>query len=715
MVKINLIRLSVLVVACFLAIGTTNAQTKVWGAGAAVGVADGEFQNNFIQAGSFTAGDNPTAWTALSISHGGPNNTVSPGAAYWTRSLTGSSQGAYWGTRSPISSPSQANGVAIFDSDFMDNGGDPNAQGNGTAVADQHGELISPRIDLQGYTNSALVLQFYTYFRDFDIDAFEVAMSVDDGLTWSPARDFKNLAPDEEQTFIRLLFKSITANVANLSQCRIKFSFVGNYYFAMIDDVTIEIAPEYDIAIGIEDLKSNFLNLRGTTVKVGSNRFMPLNNIIHSNDRREWFWGARAVNDGGKDILPSANPRLYLSIDHVDAVSGTLTPDVYLDTVSYDTLVSGAAAGDFQIEDFRDIAFIQTYGAGRYEVTYWVDHDSLDGNPANDTSRHFFTITDNTPPLTNYISKVPLNQNGDPAITGPAFTGTPTPSSWEWGSVYFFPRGATDSICIDSVRFRYYVPTGFSGSASQTLFCNIAEINPTNRFINNDNMVTQIGVSTVSLTDLNNKKGTYNAVTARDFRDAGTNGPMSLLKDNGFYYISVLTSPSLTGGNATFNENQVPWYGMFDNRNYDMNIIRSSVDSIISFSPMRVVDGTGVVNWYGGFEESNGVPSIGVHLRFKSFNPLSVSTVWETKGAELSVYPNPTSDVLNVDFSLEEANDVMYIITDMAGRVLNVTEKQNITKDFQTVDVSNFAPGVYMITARTNDGVYSSTERFIIK
>lgn len=132
----------------------------------------------------------------------------------------------------------------------MDNGGVAGAFGTGTAPTDHRGELISPRIDLSGYMDSALVIQFYALYRDFQIGELSVAVSVDDGQTWAATEDFRSAIPDLTQGNARVLFAGVTAGVANLSQCRIKFVFDGNYYFALVDDVTIEVAPTYDISMG---------------------------------------------------------------------------------------------------------------------------------------------------------------------------------------------------------------------------------------------------------------------------------------------------------------------------------------------------------------------------------------------------------------------------------------------------------------------------------
>ena len=106
------------------------------------------------------------------------------------------------------------------------------------------------------------------------------------------------------------------------------------------------------------------------------------------------------------------------------------------------------------------------------------------------------------------------------------------------------------------------------------------------------------------------------------------------------------------------------------------------------------------------------VPSIGLFLGVKPEVPLSVSTVYASTGATFNVYPNPASDVLNFNFEAEEATDVMYILTDITGRVLNVSQSSNVTNDTQSMDVSTLTAGVYLLTAKSADKNW--TEKVVI-
>lgn len=720
MVNINLTRISALFVAFFMLGATADAQTKVWGAGAATGSADGEFSSAFVQAGTFSPGDNLTSWTALSVSDDGGTNV--PGAAYWTRSTLGYSQGAYWGGTTAVGSASSANGVAIFDSDFLDNGGVPNNFGLGTSPSPHRGELISPRIDLTGTANSALVAEFFTFYRDFNGGSqMLVGISVDDGLTWTDV-DFRSSVADLTQGTARILFPNVTSGVANLSQCRLRFTFDGDYYFLIVDDVSIEVAPDYDIAMGNAFAAGTTVLDAGDNVKVGGRRNIALSNLDPT-DLREWLFGGRVINLGGSNITPAASPRLHMRIDYQDALTGAITTNVYRDSLDLDTIVAGSAEGTVNLDFMDNIDFIMNRpNGGDYQVTYWASHTNPDGNTNNDTVRHIFTVTtQSTTGTTNsaYISNARNNINGGVGASRGIFPGGGPYAGWELGTVYYFPNGATDTVTLDSVSFRYRLTNGFSGAATQTLFCNVYQMDAgvnSGGTMSDASLLTQLGVGLVNLTNLNAPGGTqagdYGRSTVTGFVDAATGAPLGSLADNAFYYISIQTKPSLTSGPATFDFNDVPWLGAEDRINYYMNASQSRPDTIINPSPLGLEDAAGTLtyNWIGFGADLT--PSIGLYITGRS-NKINVNTVWDTEGAEMNVYPNPASDVLNVEFTLEEAADVTYIITDMTGRVINMVQSDNVTTEIQNIDVSKMAAGVYMITARTDKG--TSTKRFTVK
>lgn len=226
MMRILLLSLSIL---CFNA----KAQFYIWGAESWNGADNGQFVNSFVETAGSTY--DPATWTARTISDNS-GNTI-PGAAFWSRTLTGTSQGIN-SNGAVINSPTQSNGAAIFDSDFLDSDGV--APGQGASLATQRGELISPLIDITGYTDSLLSAKFYLKYANANFDEFSISFSTDNGTTWGTSHDILAVHPNNAEGFTSVLFNDHpTYGAVNLTQCRVKLTFEGAYDYVIIDDFSL--------------------------------------------------------------------------------------------------------------------------------------------------------------------------------------------------------------------------------------------------------------------------------------------------------------------------------------------------------------------------------------------------------------------------------------------------------------------------------------------
>lgn len=713
---------------------SVQAQTVYWGVGSTNGVAAAEFQNNFVQAGTFVAGDNPTAWTALSISDNS-GNTV-PGAAYWVRSTTGVSQGAYATNMTAVPSPSQANGVALFDSDFLDNNGTrlPAGAGTGTSPSDQRAELISPRIDLSSASGVPILVEFFCQYRPFNVTEWSMAFSTDDGISWTNVTDVRSLLAGTTNATsvgtIRWLLPNVTAG-GNLSQCRLKFTFEGQYYYYILDDISIQEAPAYDIAIGEADPDAGTYFTVGNIVRMGGgNAYIAYDNLdFNAPNPINWSWGAKVVNGGYREIVPSQGARLICKIDHLPNNSSTTNVGIFYDTIAIDptdTIKVSDRDGVAFVKELSNLNFIQMQNnpAGEYFVTYWAEHDSTDGSGDNDTIRHSFFISDATnnsgsnPTRRSglYSSKARLGSDGRAFRGGSIFPGGAPHTSFEYGSLFYFPFGATDNVTIDSIDFRYYLRSGFTGAASQTVFANVYRFQDgtngaaANGFITGDEL-TLVGFSPLVINGLGTTyaAGDYHLATFTNMLNPLNGQPMGSLADGAFYYVSILIHPAVSGGMATFGANDVPTHAV-DRLNYAMNIGMTSTAEPFAPSTMNRVDAQGTENWFAGFTGFDEVPSIGLFTSHDGV--ISTQVLPNQEESTLSVYPNPVSSHLTIDWKWEgQPTNVQYIMTDATGRVVYLHQVDQVNQDLQQVDVSDLPSGIYFISARAEGGV--STQRFI--
>lgn len=703
MTKFNLLFSTALALAIFCS-SNTQAQTKIWGVGTSVGVAEAEFQNPFIQD---TIGPySPTAWTALTISEKWGRVTGGASHAFWTRSTLGHSRGFYsnppYYNPVPLPSPSLSNGIAIFDSDFMDNDSTASV-GVGSSPAQHRGELISPRIDLTGYTDSALVVKFFSQYvaNRNNTRELSVSMSTDDGATWNTPVDYRVLQVEDVAGFVSVPMPTVTAGVSNLTQCRIRFVFDSYYFYASIDDISIEIAPDYDIAIGNSRTVNTILD-RGDIVRIGGHQYFPLSNVDPT-DLKQWFWGAKLINFGVKTLYPSDNARMYVSIDFYENGTGTLIPNVYSDTMNIDTLEAGNYSGVIKIEYLKNVDFILNNGAGEYRVKYWVDHNHLDASSDNDTARHSFTITDKNE---SYLSKAGLySRDNRVDYSRRYFPGRGNYTLFEWGSTYYFPKGSTNNIIIDSIDFRYFIPSSYVGPDSQTLFVNIYLVNDgsgstsADGYLSTDEL-TLVGQSYVPLSNLTAMaSNSYGIGTAKQFFEPN-GSTLGKLNDNGMYYITIQQTAA-SGGGSSFNYNTgVSLAGEY--RNYTLNRTMGVPGSFVNH-PSRVTQaevGQSERSYGWGYGLDN-VPSIGIHFTPDS-TVTTVPRMNDNGHNTLNVSPNPTSKNITVTIDLDVPTDVQYTLTDAMGRVIQIVNSKQVTQETQTINLEDLPNGVYFLTAKTD-------------
>lgn len=78
----------------------------------------------------------------------------------------------------------------------------------------------------------------------------------------------------------------------------------------------------------------------------------------------------------------------------------------------------------------------------------------------------------------------------------------------------------------------------------------------------------------------------------------------------------------------------------------------------------------------------------------------------------VSVYPNPTTEVVNVAFELNSAQDVELSVIAIDGKTVDTKKIENALNVNSSFNVSNLNNGVYFIRIKTEEGI--STQRFVV-
>ena len=107
--------------------------------------------------------------------------------------------------------------------------------------------------------------------------------------------------------------------------------------------------------------------------------------------------------------------------------------------------------------------------------------------------------------------------------------------------------------------------------------------------------------------------------------------------------------------------------------------------------------GTGGIAWY----YTNSTPMVRMN-----FDPeLSVNSI-EANEFNLTVYPNPAQNSANVDFTLENASDVTFELTDLSGKsVYSISEKMSAGDNSIVVPTDALSNGVYMYTFSNGNAI----------
>lgn len=171
-----------------------------------------------------------------------PNNTVG-------------SRGAFANANDPILSTSAGNGFIIFDSDFLDNGGNATNPGGGVAPAPHVGTLTTDVIDLSA--KQFVMLELESYARVFFAN-MQVALSSDGGATWpdtilvhsDATLEVNGVSPNAEA-----LQYNVSNEIGGSANAKLRFIFDGrpgnangnSYYFWLLDDIKISDLPVHAI------------------------------------------------------------------------------------------------------------------------------------------------------------------------------------------------------------------------------------------------------------------------------------------------------------------------------------------------------------------------------------------------------------------------------------------------------------------------------------
>ncbi len=602
--------------------------------------------------------------------------------AAWIWSEDGTmSQGAFWGARTPIVSPSVANGAAGFNSDFYDNTGN-GTFGAGLCPAPHVGVLETPVIDCSSL-NDGVFLWFYQYWREFFAEA-EIHVSNNGGMTFDNIY-IVNEDIEVNQESRNTVVLDITDAAAGASEVVIRFVFDGTlcnangcgYYYWLIDDV--EVSDRNSLANSLALVQDDnsfqpffpFLNTQAPS-------------CITAKDTFGFSAGVTvAVPASGLQVDDVTNAVISAVVEQLNPLNGAVEDTLF----SVDTLVGTVSLGDTIFTNFGGALWAPEVGEGRYRVRYRVscDQDDLD-----------FITSDNTHSGTR--GEFLVDDSVDPAMTKNRGIGSASrwnvnnsTDFWYVGNVFDIPNYNCNNVTYFTNQFEFCAAWNDFAPYEMELF------------------IVEVSADAVA-----------NGYENFDFSGELTeNDGLTILGQIPFTYESD------DQGFAALREDMTDFFGEYIELQPGTTywvLARYKGEDIVFHcwdDNAKLPLTTGVL-WYDDTD-----------LGFRWFftgnlgqaNVLNMTLTIDidTKADEVllpentfNLYPNPViNDQLTISLDFDQATDGMIVIYDQNGKVLSMREHKGMMDQTLTTDVYMYAPGVYFVRMMTDEG--SLTKEFVIQ
>jgi Secretion system C-terminal sorting domain len=648
--------------------GFLNGQTLVW-----------PLDTNAAKISQFNGGLN--GWTTKGGAFDAQGNPLANAKIKWEWSAKG--KRAVTGATDSAATATAGNGVALFDTEnsITASGIDPNTF--------TFGELNSPSIDVDGKNNLTLI--YASYFDNIASNTY-VTWSEDGGVTWKDTIDVIQYVKP------RLTFGTSTFNGTDYA--------VGNYLDSYIDD---EVKVKLVGSKGTKQFRIKFLfeGLRyfwfvddielytfDNDMQVNRNFFAIAPNFETPKNQVEPIPFLTDISNQGNKTQP--NVKLAMKVTNLSNNAIGL-----LDTLNYANV-----SQDVTVENMlMNKTFTPSSSSNAvYRASYRIFSDSVGQYRFNDTASTLFRTTDST--FSKELGGVYRNRPAD------GFWGNSN-HSWRVGNYFYVAKGKSSTATkitarignsadlvgktISAYLYKWKQPAVDSGfardkdltivaagevkipaGAANFLFLNIPL---TNENPSLPGKFAYLEDSTAYFAVVE-----YIPTTSTTSPD----GDMEITLDNRFDYSAMEYATALQGP-GKFRKTAVfgglPTYTRFINR-----VITTIQPNDFQF------------NLFG----TNEVPVVRLTVV-----PFRVATNEVLSDAnKMEIYPNPTQNLITLDFDLEKTTDVVVRIVNINGQTV-LDRQYGVTKKERTeLNVSHLPNGSYLMQVLTADGV--KTKQFTI-
>ena len=551
--------------------------------------------------------------------------------------------------------PTFCNGFMSFNSDFLDNAGNgidetgnvnASSFGTGDCPAPQIGELISPIIDISGSEVAGVSLEFWQDTRQFDSQYF-VEYSVDGGQNYEFVQINDEL--DFNQNTTEFKINVPLPGAAGADSLRIRFTYFGNYYYWVIDDVKI-------------------VEREANNTRVNENFFATAPNVMRPKSQVEPIHFLADI----QNIGAATQENVTLSVSVTNDADGT---EVFSDAVNLGSITADSLAENNLFPN----QFTPPAEVANYTGVYTVSADAADADDSDNSRTFSFGISEDE------FANESGPDYGNIQITDPSQIPT-----WSLGNYFYVPNGegwkvtkfgvgignAGESGGLDvGVRMFKWVDVDIDSDGS-----GFPEAAPNEREL--------VGFADYEILG-NELPSDVNLVDVDDPDDP-------ILLENDAHYLVMMTMDALVGVSANddlFNsylamnlataEAGAPRYWSFFGDSDDIG--NAVYDAFTSFTPL--------VRMY--------------------IAPADASSVTELPADNLvNISPNPATDLVLLDMDFTKTFDeVEVMMTDVTGRVVLMRNLEKVQQHQMRIDVSNLMSGTFILNIRTPDGIRS--EKFV--
>ena len=354
---------------------------------------------------------------------------------------------------------------------------------------------------------------------------------------------------------------------------------------------------------------------------------------------------------------------------------------------------------------------------GQYTVTYNILQDSINQLPADVVASYSFFSTDSV------FSKGTYNFNAtppQPARTAYYNLSNTSTGEFLWGPMYYV---ANAGLSLSTVQYSIAsainpttdVANPLNGPNNVYLFQWVdgrtdsvsGTVYPLDSIVEYGELeIVSLGIK--NYTDVSDTD--EGLITLTTMGDTNGNPAQVVLGANSWYYLAVdvpstAANPEYLGADGVLD----PYprvYGIYNNNSsglldYANIAVSGNQDSLWSDAeygnPPFPFSATAYINSVDSFNYNNAkglIPSVAMTTMPTTTGVNKVSIPY----ANVSLYPNPASDYINVSVTLpQQAHTVSYEIIDGLGRFVSKVVHNNVLSEVANLSTTNLAPGNYFM------------------